>query len=148
MGIYDDMFGANGVNTLAREKREAKEAAENNLSVQVYIKGEKEYVTVPETDVFEILANKKSFVIYKDWLINIAPLNDEQAGKWIRALLEFANTGVLPEIDDKIVEAVIYPCVGQMQRDQVKYIKTSVQNKINREEKERKKNEANENSNF
>ena len=147
MSKYDEMFGENGLNTLERKRKNEFQLQDDtdkseldtwSMDIEVYFKGEKEFITVSADQVHEILKKRPSIVLYRDWLDNIKPLDDQQAGKWIRALLGFANNNVEPDIDDKLVAAVLVPCLAQLKRDTKKYVTRSIQNRINQSEKKEK----------
>lgn len=144
MSNYDEMFGENGLNTLERKRKDEfqlqddtdkSELDSRSMEIEVYIKGEKKFITLSADQVNEILKKRPSIVLYKDWIYNIKPLDDQQAGQWIRALLEFANNNVEPDIDDKLVAAVLVPCLSTLKRDMKKYVTKSIQNSINQSEK-------------
>ena len=49
------------------------------------------------------MENKKSFILYKDWLNPIKSLSKDDAGKLFLAILNFAN-GELPELQDSYAD--------------------------------------------
>jgi len=60
--------------------------------------------------------NKKSFIMYSDWIHTINKLNDEQAGKLIKHLLAYVNDKN-PELNDLLLEIAFEPIKQQLKRD-------------------------------
>ena len=44
------------------------------------------------------MKNKKSFIMYTDYQKHINRLSDEEAGRLIKAVLEYTNTSIEPEL--------------------------------------------------
>ena len=64
--------------------------------------------------------NKKSFVMYADWIHSIKYLTDEQAGKLLKHLLSYVNDEE-PETDDPIIYITFDPIKQQLKRDLEKW---------------------------
>jgi len=64
--------------------------------------------------------NKKSFVMYADWLHTIRELTDDEAGKILKHLLSYVNDEN-PILEDRILKLVFEPIKLQLKRDLVKY---------------------------
>lgn len=67
---------------------------------------------------------RNSFVLYTDQRAVIDKLSNEQAGKLIKAIYEYASTGEMPELDDEILNFVIIPIQQTLNRDFEKYSET------------------------
>lgn len=77
------------------------------------------------------MAEKKSFVLYHDSREQIEMLTDEQAGKLLKALMEFAVSGEEPALSDPMVRLMFSVLSAQIRRDNEKYIETCERNAQN-----------------
>ena len=64
--------------------------------------------------------NKKSFLLYCDLLHTVKKLNDEQAGKLFKHVLEYVND-LNPETEDIITDLCFEPIRQNLKRDLQKY---------------------------
>jgi hypothetical protein len=64
--------------------------------------------------------NKKSFILYCDWIHTVEKLDDEQAGKLFKHLLRYVND-LDPVPDDKLIDIAFEPIRQQLKRDLQKY---------------------------
>jgi len=60
--------------------------------------------------------NKKSFVLYADWIHTVETLSDDEAGRLIKHVLRYVND-LNPISDDKIVNLAFAPMKQQFKRD-------------------------------
>ena len=67
--------------------------------------------------------NKKSFLLYCDLLHTVKKLNDEQAGKLFKHVLEYVND-LNPETEDIITDLCFEPIKQNLKRDLQKYQST------------------------
>lgn len=74
--------------------------------------------------------NNKSFILHKDSLSILEEMDDQQAGKFIKAIYQFQKTGELPELDFGLKMA-INPFINQFKRDKEKYQSIVDRNKQN-----------------
>lgn len=74
--------------------------------------------------------DKKSFILYCDYLHTFSKLPDEFAGKLIKHVLEYVND-MNPESDDWMINATFEPIKRQLKRDLKKYEKIQERNKVN-----------------
>jgi len=74
--------------------------------------------------------DKKSFILYCDYLHTFSKLPDEFAGKLIKHVLEYVND-MNPESDDWMLNATFEPIKRQLKRDLKKYEKIQERNKVN-----------------
>ena len=74
---------------------------------------------------------KPAFVcLYLDYRQTFAPFTDAERGRLVTAMLEFAQTGAVPEFTGN--ERFAWPMLqGQIQRDQQKYIDRCEKNRRN-----------------
>ena len=66
--------------------------------------------------------NKKSFLLYCDLLHTVQKLNDEQAGKLFKHVLEYVND-LNPETEDILMQVCFEPIRQSLKRDLQKYEK-------------------------
>ena len=66
--------------------------------------------------------NKKSFLLYCDLLHTVKKLNDEQAGKLFKHVLEYVND-LNPETEDILLQVCFEPIRQSLKRDLQKYEK-------------------------
>ncbi len=66
--------------------------------------------------------NKKGFLLYCDLLHTVEKLNDEQAGKLFKHVLEYVND-LNPETDDILLQVCFEPIRQNLKRDLQKYEK-------------------------
>ena len=66
--------------------------------------------------------NKKSFLLYCDLLHTVQKLNDEQAGKLFKHVLEYVND-LNPETEDILLQVCFEPIRQSLKRDLQKYEK-------------------------
>ncbi len=66
--------------------------------------------------------NKKGFLLYCDLLHTVEKLNDEQAGKLFKHVLEYVND-LNPETDDILLQVCFEPIRQSLKRDLQKYEK-------------------------
>lgn len=72
---------------------------------------------------------KKSFVVYSDYLQHVELLTMEQRGQLLTAMLTYAETGALPELDG--VTAMAFSFIrAQMDRDREKWEQVRIQRSI------------------
>lgn len=64
--------------------------------------------------------NKKSFVLYADYIATFEELTDDEAGKLIKHILRYVNDQN-PEAPDKITKVVFEPIKQQLKRDLTKW---------------------------
>lgn len=76
------------------------------------------------------MSNRKSFVFYYDWRYPLQMLNDEEKGKLLMALLDYSETGVLPENMPNVLKMAFSFMQAQLDRDREKYEKRC---KLNRD---------------
>ena len=74
--------------------------------------------------------DKKSFILYCDYLHTFSELPDEFAGKLIKHILEYVNDKN-PKSDDWMLNAAFNPIKQQLKRDLKKYEKIQERNKVN-----------------
>lgn len=67
------------------------------------------------------MADKKSFILYLDNKKQLDMLTDEQAGKLIKALFEFAESGTVPEFNDGMLIMAFSFMSDSIARDSEKY---------------------------
>lgn len=75
---------------------------------------------------------KTSFILHIDSLCILDKMNDEQAGKFLKAIYQYQKTKELPELDP-LLELVITPFINQFFRDEKKYEKVVERNRENGE---------------
>lgn len=64
---------------------------------------------------------KNSFVMYTDYIDQISLLTDEEAGQLLKAVMQYAKSGELPEIDNRMVSLTLSFIIAQIDRDNEKY---------------------------
>lgn len=74
--------------------------------------------------------NKKSFILYCDYIHTFNQLPDDVAGKLIKHLFEYVNDEN-PETDELIIKAVFEPIKQQLKRDLKKYEGIQDRNRAN-----------------
>lgn len=67
--------------------------------------------------------DKKSFVLYADFLNTVSKLNDNKAGKLFKTILEYVND-MNPEVNDLLIQVAFEPIKLQLKRDLKKYENT------------------------
>lgn len=67
--------------------------------------------------------DKKSFVLYTDLIYTIHKLNNDQAGKLFKHILEYVND-LNPQTDDILLQVCFEPIKQNLKRDLKKYEKT------------------------
>lgn len=75
------------------------------------------------------MERKKSFILYSDYHQHIQILSMEQRGELLTAMLSYADTGELPELDGMTAMAFSF-IRAQMDRDAEKWEQTRVQRAI------------------
>lgn len=70
------------------------------------------------------MAKKDSFILYTEQKAVLDKLTDEQAGKLIKAIYEYTETGIMPELDS-ILDLVITPFKTVLDKDKAKYEEVS-----------------------
>ena len=70
------------------------------------------------------MAKKDSFVLYTEQKAVINKLSDEQAGKLIKAIYTYVDTGEMPELDT-VLDLVITPFKTILDKDKAKYEEVS-----------------------
>ena len=70
------------------------------------------------------MAKKDSFVLYTEQKAVINKLSDEQAGKLIKAIYKYVETGEMPELDT-VLDLVITPFKTILDKDKAKYEEVS-----------------------
>ena len=66
------------------------------------------------------MEGKKSFVLYSDLMDIVQDLNDEQAGKLIKLIVDYVNDRN-PSTDDQIIKIAFKPIKNQLKRDLQKW---------------------------
>jgi len=84
------------------------------------------------------MAKPKAVQLYLDYIDNFEFLTDEQTGKLIKAILKYANDGIMPELDQVLMVAFM-PIKKQMAKDFEKYAKKCETNTVNGRKGGRKK---------
>jgi len=74
---------------------------------------------------------KKSFLMYHDTEITLDAMSDEQAGKFIKAIFDYAARGEIVETDDDVVRFCLLSARATMDRDAAKYNERCDKNKEN-----------------
>ena len=69
------------------------------------------------------MSNKGSFILFTEQRAVIEKLSDEQAGRLIKAIYEYAETGVMPELDE-MLDLVITPFKLSIDRNNSKWQET------------------------
>ena len=69
------------------------------------------------------MSNKGSFILFTEQRAVIDKLSDEQAGRLIKAIYEYAETGVMPELDE-MLDLVITPFKLSIDRNNSKWQET------------------------
>ncbi len=59
--------------------------------------------------------------MYTEYIDQIGMLTDEEAGQLLKAVLEYARDGVMPEIENRMVSLTFSFIMAQMDRDNEKY---------------------------
>ena len=85
---------------------------------------------------------KDSFILYQEQKGIFDMLTDEEAGKLIKAIFEYENTGQLLELDKSLKIAFI-PIKSTLDRNKEKYEKVVERNKKNIEKRWKKENTKN-----
>ena len=67
--------------------------------------------------------NKKSFLLYCDLIHTVQKLNDDQAGKLFKHILEYVND-LNPQTEDILLQVCFEPIKQNLKRDLKKYEKT------------------------
>lgn len=74
--------------------------------------------------------DKNSFLIYLDYKEHFELLNDEQLGKLLRAIMEYEETGIVPDLEG--MEKMAFSFIrAQLDRDREKYENKCEKNKLN-----------------
>ena len=76
-------------------------------------------------------AEKKSLLLYYDYLSHFSFLTDEQIGKIVRAMLSYEVDGVLPEFDEPIMKMTFSFIKSNLEREKKKYIERCQKNTEN-----------------
>lgn len=74
--------------------------------------------------------NKKSFLIYIDWINIFEELSDEEAGKLVKHLFRYVND-LNPEFPDRLTKLLFEPIKQTLKRDLIKYENRKTINKNN-----------------
>jgi hypothetical protein len=74
--------------------------------------------------------NKKSVIIYVDWISIFDELSDEEAGKLVKHLFRYVND-LNPETPDRLTKLLFEPIKQTLKRDLVKYEGKRAKNKEN-----------------
>lgn len=77
------------------------------------------------------MKEKKSFILYLDNAKQVNMLTDEQAGKFIKAVYKFAETGEETEFDDIALNIVYSFIADNIKRDTAKYQETCMRRSEN-----------------
>ena len=75
------------------------------------------------------MSQKKSFVVYSDYLQHVEMLDLEQRGKLLTAMLRYAELGELEELDGMTAMAFSF-IRAQMDRDMAKWEETRLQRSL------------------
>lgn len=81
---------------------------------------------------------RSSFILHIDSLCILDKMNEEQAGKFIKAIYQYQTTGTLPELD-LLLEMAVTPFINQFVRDAAEYKKMCAKNRKNGEKGGRRK---------
>lgn len=74
---------------------------------------------------------KKSFILYQDQKDMFDILTDDQAGKLIKNIFDYASTFDVPKIKDPVINMAFTSIKGTLDRDQEKYKKICKRNQNN-----------------
>ena len=85
---------------------------------------------------------KDSFILYLEQKEILDMLTDEEAGKLIKAIFEYENTGTIPKLD-KSLQLAFIPIKSSLDRNKEKYEKVVERNKKNIEKRWQKENTKN-----
>ena len=66
---------------------------------------------------------KETFILYTSYKDAIMVLSDEQAGRLLKAIFEYATTGIKQEIDDTAVKFAYMLIVSQIESSNRQYEK-------------------------
>lgn len=85
---------------------------------------------------------KDSFILYLEQKEILDMLTDEEAGKLIKAIFEYENTGTIPKLD-KSLQLAFIPIKSSLDRNKEKYEKVVERNKKNIEKRWQKEDTKN-----
>lgn len=85
---------------------------------------------------------KDSFILYLEQKEILDMLTDEEAGKLIKAIFEYEETGIMPELE-KTLQLAFIPIKGCLDRNKEKYEKVVERNKKNIEKRWQKEDTKN-----
>lgn len=74
--------------------------------------------------------NKKSIIVYADWMEHFENLTDEEAGKLIKHFFRYVND-LKPQPQDRLTEIAFAPIKASLKRDLDKWEKTVQERSIN-----------------
>ena len=77
------------------------------------------------------MSEKKSLLIYYDYLQHFNFLTDEQTGKIIKAMLSYEIDGILPEFDETIMKMTFSFIKTNLDRDRAKFFERCSKNSEN-----------------
>lgn len=83
--------------------------------------------------------DKKSVIVYVDWISTFEELDDAEAGKLIKHFFRYVNDQN-PEPPDRLTKLVFEPIKSQLKRDLMAYEQTCIKNKENAEKRWQQKN--------
>ena len=84
---------------------------------------------------------KNGFMLYCDQIEMIEMLSDEEAGRLIKAIYNYANDKTIdPELNDFSTKIVFVSIKKSLERNKIKYEKRCERNKINAEKRWGKSN--------
>ena len=75
---------------------------------------------------------KETFILYTSYKDAIMVLSDEQAGRLLKAIFEYATTGIKQEIDDTAVKFAYMLIVSQIESSNKQYEKKNFYNHVAR----------------
>lgn len=74
--------------------------------------------------------NKKSIIVYADWMEHFENLTDDEAGKLIKHFFRYVND-LKPQPQDRLIEIAFAPIKASLKRDLDKWEKTVQERSIN-----------------
>ena len=77
------------------------------------------------------MSEKKSLLLYHDYLQHFNFLTDEQVGKIVRAMLSYEVDGILPEFDETIMKMTFSFIKTNLDRDRAKFFERCSKNSEN-----------------
>lgn len=79
----------------------------------------------------DILKDRKSFIVYREWYEDIKELDNESLGQLVKDIFEFDLNGVVPNYKDKSLKILFNHFRNAYTRNADKYIKKTKANREN-----------------